>query len=102
MKKCKYCGSELPFPRRDDSDYCDNPSCRSYLHQEIGRGYRGEITTHLIHEEKPWIHPYSCEVCGKGFEVNDYAERGGKRVPKYCSAACKQKAYRQRKKDDKR
>ena len=102
MKVCKYCGEELPFPRRDDSGYCDNSTCRSKYHQEIGRGYRGEINHHMIHEDKPWIHPYTCEVCGIGFDVNDYAKRKGKRKPLYCSGACKQKAYRSRHKKSKR
>lgn len=94
MNRCKYCGEPLPYKRRDDSAYCNHPSCRSKYHQEIGRDYRGTVTHHLIHEEKPWIHPHTCEQCGVGFDVNDYAERGGKRVPKFCSQKCKQKKYR--------
>lgn len=99
MSKCKYCGQEFEqFEHRDDKAYCDAPTCRSKYHQEIGRGYRGKVTQHLIHEDLPWVHPYRCEECGNGFSVNDYAERTGKRTPKYCSQACKQKAYRNRKK----
>lgn len=33
------------------------------------------------------------------FWINDYAERGGKRAPKYDSPNCKQKAYRARNKE---
>ena len=99
MNKCKYCGAEIEYwEHRDDKIYCDSPSCRSKYHQEVGRGYRGHATAHLVHKELDWVHGYSCEECGDGFSVNDYAQRSGERIPKYCSAKCKQKAYRKRKK----
>ena len=99
MKKCKYCGAEIEqFEHRDDKNYCDKSSCRSKYHQEVGRGYRGFATSHLLHKDLEWVHGYICLECGDSFAVNDYAERSGKREPMYCSAKCKQKAYRKRKK----
>lgn len=97
--KCKYCGAAIDGKYRDDRTYCDKSTCRSKYHQEIGRGYRGNVTEHLVHENLQWEHPFACIECGDGFSVNDYALRSGKRVPMYCSAKCKQKAYRRAKKE---
>ena len=99
--KCKYCGQQTTWKNIDRADqaYCrDKSSCRSKYHQEIGRGYRGNVTHHLIHEEKKHIHDHTCAECNEPFEVNDYAQRGGKRIPKFCSAKCKMRDYRRRKK----
>lgn len=100
-KECKYCGAKLNREDRDDRTYCDKSTCRSKYHQEIGRGYRGGVTHHLVHEDLSWKHPHTCDQCGKFFFVNDYAQRSGKRVPRFCSSACKMREYRGRKKDTK-
>lgn len=100
MKHCKYCGAEIESSEyRDDKTYCDSSTCRAKYHREIGRGYRGDVTEHLVHENLLWQHNHACAECGSTFFVNDYAERTGERVPLYCSAKCKQRAYRKRKKD---
>lgn len=95
-ENCKYCGAKLGKSRLDKT-YCNHPTCRAKYHQDVGRGYRGDVVYHLVHKELAHEHEHKCLCCGQQFEVNDYAERGGKREPMYCSAKCKQKAYRDRK-----
>jgi len=52
------------------------------------------------HADLDRIKSKFCEFCGKTFWYNDYAERGGKRVPTYCKDACRVAAFRARKKDE--
>lgn len=98
---CRFCGTELP-PARHDAGYClDNSSCRSLAHQSGPRDYRqSDDRTNLIHDAKDHKFKCVCQApdCGSIFYVNEYALREGKRQPMYCSRACKQRAYRERKK----
>jgi DnaJ domain len=84
---CKNC--YVSFTKgRHDQQFCSAKCVAAY--------YRNVENPEYIHEPKDHNHLHWCEQCGKGFRTNDYAERGGKREPKYCSTACKQKAYRAR------
>lgn len=102
-KQCRFCGTDLP-PGRADVGYCaDKSTCRSKAHQAGPRDYRREDDRSvLIHEAKDHLIPTFCQApdCGNKFYVNEYADRGGKRQPMYCSRACKQRAYRERKKQN--
>ncbi len=84
---CWQCGTEF-IATRDDHHFCA-PKC-------VAAYYRDHQNPEYIHAEKAHEHVHFCEECGYPFIVNDYAQRGGKREPKYCSTACKQKAYRKR------
>lgn len=75
---------------RADKSFC-GPIC-------VAAWYRLRDNPPPIHEEKFRVHWFTCEQCFEDFQVNDYANRGGQRTPKYCSNACKQKAYRKRNK----
>lgn len=100
-KKCLRCGEALP-PHRADNGYCtDSSSCRSIAHQSGPRDYRKtDDTSTLIHAALERNNTEYCQApdCGKPFNFNAYADRSGKRQPLYCSRACKQRAYRERKK----
>lgn len=74
---------------RDDKHFCSD-ACGAKYHRDNGSPH--------IHVDLPKQQPRNCEVCGAGFYTNDYADREGQREPLYCSGACRQKAYRLRKK----
>jgi len=50
-------------------------------------------TTHT-HKDLPHFNCKDCEQCGNQFWYNDYAERGGKRTPKFCSSRCRTRHFR--------
>lgn len=86
-RKCKQCN--VPFtPKRSDHWFCSG-ACTA-------RFYRENPNPEYIHRELPHDMPHVCEECGTPYNINMYAERGGQRTPRYCSGACKQKAYRKR------
>lgn len=87
QRNCRYCG--VSFTADRDDHWFHSPAC-------VAAYYRQNPNPEYIHEEKDHTHLHFCEFCGKGFFVNDYAQRGGKRAPKYCSPKCKQAAYRAR------
>lgn len=90
MKETRYCRQcHAPFEaKRDDHRFC----CAAH----VAAWYRDNPNPDYIHAEKEHIHAHYCEHCGVPYNVNDYAQRGGQRVPKYCSPKCKQAAYRAR------
>lgn len=77
LMRCDVCGKEFVSQRKDAST-C-GPTCRK-------RKQSGD------HITKIWQRRFTCEVCGWSFLPTQPNQR-----PKYCSRACKQKAYRQRK-----
>jgi hypothetical protein len=86
---CKRCAKGFEA-KRPDHFFCSG-AC-------VAAWYRENPNPEFIHAEKDHIHDHYCEHCGIPYKVNDYAERGGKREPKYCSPRCKQAAYRVRQK----
>lgn len=89
--KCRYCGESFGA-MRSDHYFC----CAAH----VAAYYRENPNPEYIHAEKAHTNRHYCENCGVPFDVNDYAQRGGKRAPKYCSVKCKQAAYRQRQKGE--
>ena len=86
-RNCARCGGRFEY-KRFDHWFCSGACCAAY--------YREHDNPTYIHAELPHDKPHVCEECGTPYDVNAYAERGGKRAPKYCSPKCKQKAYRDR------
>jgi hypothetical protein len=84
---CRQCGERFTYTR-DDQQFC-SPAC-------VAKFYRENPNPQYIHAANMDEYWHKCEYCGTEFFVNGYAERGGKRAPKYCSRACKQAAYRAR------
>jgi len=84
-KMCKTCGMDFTA-NRVDAVWCSGKCAAKY--------YRDHPNPDYIHAEKDHEYFHLCEECGQGYTINGYAERGGKRKPKYCSPACKQKAWR--------
>lgn len=84
---CRRCGKELGKGRRD-KQFCSAACVAAY--------YRENGAPDYIHAEKPPVNDHTCEWCNTTYQTNDYAERSGKRAPKYCSVKCKQAAYRAR------
>lgn len=81
---CLYCN--VPFePGRSDQMFCSD-KCGSAYWKEHG-------TTHN-HKDLPHFNCKDCEQCGNQFWYNDYAQRGGKRIPKFCSSRCRVKFHR--------
>jgi len=87
-KYCKNCGVKLD-PLRTDKVFCSG-RCGAQFARDGGT-YREHF-----HAEKQDINRRYCEQCYQPFSFNDYAQRGGKREPKYCSGKCRQAAYRAR------
>lgn len=86
---CRRCHNPLN-EKRGDKEFCTDKCAAAWAREQ------GYYRTRF-HEEKPeWIKK-NCEQCGTIFEYNEYAMRGGQRVPKYCSNSCRQAAYRERK-----
>jgi hypothetical protein len=86
-RDCKQCGN--PFEaNRQDAIFCSGKCTAKY--------YRDNDNPDYTHAYKQHIHWFVCDECGQGYVVNDYAKRGGKRAPRFCSVKCKQKAYRSR------
>lgn len=75
---------------RSDKRFC-SAKCRAAHHREHGatntHGQAGELIG------------VQCAVCGELFEIGLHAHRHGQRQALYCSGKCRQKAYRQRKKN---
>lgn len=81
---CLYCN--VPFePGRSDQMFCSD-KCGSAYWKEHG-------TTHN-HKDLPHFNCKDCEQCGNQFWYNDYAQRGGQRVPKFCSSRCRTRYFR--------
>jgi len=86
---CRQCGVRFE-PSRSDQWFHD-AKC-------VAQFYRDNPNPQYIHAPNTNENWHTCENCGVDYWVNDYAERGGKRAPKYHSVACKQAAYRARSK----
>lgn len=84
---CRQCGERFTYTRDDQQFH--SPAC-------VAKFYRENPNPQYIHAANMDEHWHTCEWCGVDFFVNGYAERGGKRAPKYHSVACKQAAYRAR------
>lgn len=84
---CRQCGQPFTYTR-DDKQF-DSPAC-------VAKFYRENPNPQYIHAANMDEYWHECEFCGVEFYVNGYADRGGKRAPKYHSVACKQAAYRAR------
>jgi len=89
-RHCKNCYANLKDDVRADAVFC-TPRCAAQWARDMGE-YRTRT-----HAEKEETSRKPCEHCGAGFWYNEYAQRGGKRVPQYCSNKCRQAAYRARK-----
>lgn len=86
---CGNCGN--PFrSKRNDARFCSDRCAAAWARNA---GYHRE-DIHAPKEE--WINK-NCEECGTIFSYNEYAMRGGERVPKFCSNRCRQANYRARK-----
>ena len=90
-KACKQCGNPFPYTR-DDAEFC-TPRCTAAFTRS--EGYHRE----RFHSEKTEAKSKPCEHCGTEFFYNEYAQRGGQRVPQYCSNRCRQAAFRKRNKE---
>lgn len=88
-KACENCSQSFSYTR-SDARFC-TPRCAAQWARDHGE-FREDI-----HAAKPHVHVKNCAHCDAVFEYNGYAERGGKRVPEYCSNKCRQAAYRARK-----
>jgi hypothetical protein len=102
---CSSCAPEWLSPERDDvvmqlCAHCERPMVspldlcalrRTFCSDRCEEAYREE----LREEKKAEARKKVCEVCGEEFTAT-------RRDAKTCSARCKQKAYRQRRKEVKR
>jgi hypothetical protein len=88
FRYCRSCGSRFAYTR-DDQQFC-SPKC-------VAKFYRDNPNPEHIHAANVDEFWHECENCHTEYFVNGYAQRGGKRAPKYCSVECKQAAYRVRK-----
>lgn len=89
-KFCRHCGKLLADGVRSDKVFCSAKCTAAYHRRKGDKQYK-----HQVSNEK---HQHTCEVCGNIFIVNGYAQRKGEREARFCSVACKQKAYRERRK----
>lgn len=87
---CRQCGTKFTYSR-DDQQFC-SPKC-------VAQFYRDNPNPEYIHAANMDEFWHECENCHVEYFVNRYAQRGGKRAPKYCSVKCKQAAYRVRKQE---
>lgn len=77
---------------RLDKHFCDKACIAAY--------HRHNDAPNIHAKLERYIH-FDCEMCGEIVRINEYADRFGQRKPMYCSGACRQKAYRERKKKEK-
>jgi len=86
-RNCLNCGISFEY-KRADHFFCSGKCVAAF--------YRTHPNPEMIHTDLPHDIPHTCEWCGVAYNINEYAERGGQRAPKYCSPKCKQAAYRAR------
>lgn len=86
-RQCRQCNVPFEF-RRADHFFCSGKCVAQY--------YRDRPSPEDIHADLPKSIPQVCNFCGIPYGINDYADRGGKRTPKYCSNRCRQAAFRRR------
>lgn len=87
LRHCLHC--DVQFTAKRSDHYFHSGACKAAF-------YRAHPNPEQVHAELPHDEPHVCEQCGQPYRVNAYAERSGQRKPKYCSAKCKQAAYRAR------
>ncbi|KKN01196.1 hypothetical protein LCGC14_1130100 [marine sediment metagenome] len=99
--RCLYCDALITKARgtawgtfrngvRADKWFC-NERCKGNYH------HRNEAP-HIHAELERNIH-FPCVVCGNLVKINAYGDRTGQRKAMYCGSACKQRAYRSRKRE---
>lgn len=96
--KCYQCGTTYQFDEsttrsREDRCFCSAPCKAAYARSQGATGK---------HVPLDRLKSKACEYCGTQFWFNAYAERGGKRVPTYCCASCRKKAWSNGQADKKR
>jgi hypothetical protein len=89
QRNCRNCG-RIFNAKRSDAVYCSERCTAQWDREHPFKQHEHVWKDETIYE--------NCQQCGKGFTFNDYANRGGKRQPQYCSTKCRQKAYRERQK----
>ena len=72
---------------RVDAAFCSGACKAAYWREKGTTSAHADLKDHAT---KP------CEQCNNWFWYNPYADRGGKRVPKYCRDACRVAAFRAR------
>lgn len=89
--KCWICGKHFQA-RRIDARYCSN-ACRqkAYRRKKGSSSTMEEITAKRLFTKRHTGTMVECLFCGYKFSID--GTQGGKL---YCSASCKQKAYRKR------
>jgi len=97
-KYCKNCGRPLDGGRYDRV-FCDD-RCGAAYHRAGTPDYaHSDKTPGRDHAQKERTTHGECDWCGADMPYNEYADREGQRVPQYHSNACRQAAYRERKRN---
>ena len=99
---CDSCAPEWLSPERDDvvtqlCAHCERPMVLRLKLSELQRAFCTDTCRHTYHnqlrkEKRTEERKKVCEICGEEFTAT-------RRDAKTCSEGCKQKAYRQRKKE---
>jgi hypothetical protein len=99
---CGSCAPEWLSPERDDVTtqlcaHCERPMVYRLTLSELGRTFCSDICNRAYHnqlrkEERAQKREKVCEVCGEEFTAT-------RSDSKTCKPACRQKAYRQRKRE---
>jgi len=99
---CGSCAPEWLSPEREDvitqlCGHCERPMVSHLKRSELRRMFCSDSCQHNYHnrlrkEKRAEAREKVCEVCGEEFTAN-------RQDAKTCSAGCKQKAYRRRKKE---
>lgn len=95
-KFCKNCGARIKAGR-EDRVFCSDKCGAAYHRGGTPDHAHEEKIPGVDHQQKARTNKAKCQYCGEEFIYNDYAERGGERVPRYHSNVCRQAAYRARK-----
>lgn len=86
MKQTVCLQCNVPFTQgRTDQMFCSDVCGSAY--------WKIHGTTHN-HKDLPHFNCKDCEQCGNQFWYNDYAQRGGQRIPKFCSSRCRVRSFR--------
>lgn len=78
---------------RTDAVFCSDPCKASWFRNHGATGK---------HADKIRFKSKACEYCSKQFWFNEYGDRGGQRVPTYCTDTCRVAAWRAGQADKKR
>lgn len=91
IKACPVCQRYFAA-RRADAKYCSD-ACRQVAHRRRHRPTRGQRARQTYDTKKAQTYKRTCDHCGRTFYPD-----GTQGAMIYCSNACKQAAYRARKK----